>query len=495
VTVQNEPYYANPTYPTMVMKSPEQAAFVKGYLGPTFVSTGVNTKILVWDHNWGAFDKALEILDDNGAIPFIAGSAWHCYEGTPDMQTLVHIAHPDKDIYFTECSGGGNNPFADDLAGTMRIIVIGAIRNWAKTVVLWNLALDENHSPRIGGCDSCRGLVTIQSASGAVNHEVEYYVLGHLSKFVPPGAHRIASDANTTALENVAFVNPDGSKVLVVLNADQDPTTFDVRWNGQYFSYGLPAQSVATFKWGGLATITGRVTSSNGSAVPSVTVWANSGLSATTNITGDYGFTDLVSGAYTLTPSQASYVFVPSSRTVTVPPDSAKQDFVMLPGPVSITLSLSGTASLPAHLVYYDTQGLTTTLEFPPGAVTGVTTVWLWPTIASNRPGFVFAGHAFELGTLEDSAPLLELAFSAPVAVTINYSDDDVRAVADENQLVLAWWTGSEWQDAAQTCDPASSYIRDVANRTLSVSICRGGQFALFGPMNQVYLPVVMRGN
>jgi len=92
-------------------------------------------------------------------------------------------------------------------------------------------------------------------------------------------------------------------------------------------------------------------------------------------------------------------------------------------------------------------------------------------------------------------ALLPELAFSAPVAVTIHYSEENVRAAADESQLVLSWWTGSEWQDAAQTCEPASSYIRDVANKTLSVSICRGGRFALFGPMNQVYLPVVMRGN
>jgi len=70
-----------------------------------------------------------------------------------------------------------------------------------------------------------------------------------------------------------------------------------------------------------------------------------------------------------------------------------------------------------------------------------------------------------------------------------------VRVAADESQWVLSWWTGSEWQDVAQTCDPASSYIRDVANKTLSVSICRGGKFGLFGPMYQVYLPMVVRGN
>jgi hypothetical protein len=70
-----------------------------------------------------------------------------------------------------------------------------------------------------------------------------------------------------------------------------------------------------------------------------------------------------------------------------------------------------------------------------------------------------------------------------------------VWVAADESQLVLSWWAGSEWQDAAQTCDPALSYVRDVVNKTLSVSNCRGGLFVLFGPMYQVYLPVVVRGN
>jgi glucosylceramidase len=494
VTIQNEPYYTNSTYPTMFMKSSDQAAFVKGYLGPTFSNTDINTKIVVWDHNWGNFDYALDILDDTAALPFIAGSAWHCYRGTPDMQTLVHDAHPDKDIYFTECSGGGNSVFADDLVGMMRIWFIGTIRNWARTVVLWNLALDENHGPRIGGCDSCRGLATLRS-DGTVEYAAEYYVLGHLGKFVTPGAYRIASDANDNAIENVAFVNADNSKVLVVLNSGQDPTTFDVQWSGQYFSYTLPPQSAVTFHWAKNSQIAGRVTHSNDSPLAGVTLWANNSLTATTSINGAYGFTDLVSGTYTLTPTWASYVFVPPSRTVTVPPDALDQDFVVLPGPTSITLSLSGTASLPASLVYSDTQGLTTTLEFPAGVVTLTTTVWLTPTLASDRPGFAFAGHAFDVEAYQADTLVPGLILSAPVSVTLYYSDDDVRRVADEQQLVLSRRTGSEWQDAAQTCDPASSYIRDVTHKTLSVPICQVGQFGLFGPTRQVYLPIVIRNH
>jgi glucosylceramidase len=482
VTIQNEPYYASPTYPTMFMSWSQQAAFVKGYLGPTFRNAGINTKIFVWDHNWGNFDYGIYILDDKAASPFIAGSAWHCYRGTVDMQGLVHNAHPDKDIYFNECSGGGPGPFAKDLVWDMRTWVIGAIRNWAKTVVLWNLALDENNGPRIGGCDGCRGVVTLRS-DGGIDYNVEYYVLGHVGKFVAPGAYRIASDAVGKTVEAVAFLTPDDTLVLIVLNPDDAPTTFDAQWRERYLSYTLPAQSVATFRWANLHSIAGRVTGSNGAPLSGVTIRASNNLSATTSITGAYGFADLVSGAYTLTPSQAGFVFVPLSRTVTLPPDSPGQNFVMLPGPVSITLSLSGAASLPASLVYTDTQGLTTTLEFPAGVVTRTTTVWLTPTLAASGGGFAFTGHAFDLEAFQADAPLPGLIL--PVTVTIRYSDDDVRVVTDETQLVLSWWTGSEWHD------PASSTIRDVAGKMLSVPVCRLGRFGLFGPTHPAYLPIV----
>jgi hypothetical protein len=293
----------------------------------------------------------------------------------------------------------------------------------------------------------------------------------------------------------VAFANPNNSKVLVVLNSGQASTTFDVQWRGQYFSYTLPAQSVVTFHWAKNSQIAGRVTHSNGSPCAGVTLWANGSFTATTSMTGTYGFTDLVSGTYTLTPAWASYVFVPPSRTVTVPPDALAQDFVVLPGPISITLSLSGTASLPASLVYSDTQGLTTTLEFPAGAVTLTTTVWLTPTLASSRPNFAFAGHAFDVEAYHADTRVPGLILSAPVSVTLTYSDGDLQGAGDEQQLVLSRWTGSEWRDAAQTCDPASSYIRDVNHDTLSVPICQVGLFGLFRPIRQVYLPIVMRDN
>ena len=52
-----------------------------------------------------------------------------------------------------------------------------------------------------------RGVVTIDTRSGAVTRNVEYYALAHASRFVRPGARRIASTAGVDGLENVAFRN------------------------------------------------------------------------------------------------------------------------------------------------------------------------------------------------------------------------------------------------------------------------------------------------
>lgn len=248
LTVQNEPRHTDNRYPTMRMAYPEQARFIRDYLGPALEQAGLHTKILIWDHNWDGTDYALGVLDDAEAKRYVDGVAWHCYAGTPDAQTVVHEAHPGLGVYFTECSGGGwDTDFESVLDWNMRNLFIGSIRHGAKTVLLWNLALDEQHGPHLGGCNDCRGVVTVRR-NGTVEYNVEYYLLGHLSKFVAPGAQRIASETHGSPIETVAFRNPDHSLVLVAYNPGLKPSEpFQVEWQGQAFSYTLPRRSVATF--------------------------------------------------------------------------------------------------------------------------------------------------------------------------------------------------------------------------------------------------------
>jgi glucosylceramidase len=163
----------------------------------------------------------------------------------------VHDAHPDKDAYLTECSGGD---WAPEWAGSLRwmtsALIIGSTRGWSRGIVLWNLALDENHGPHAGGCKDCRGVVTIDSASGAITRNVEYYVLAHASKFVRPGARRIGSSTGIEGLESVAFQNANDSSIaLIVLNGADRARRFSVRSAGKSFEYSLLPGAVATFTW------------------------------------------------------------------------------------------------------------------------------------------------------------------------------------------------------------------------------------------------------
>ena len=260
ITIQNEPYYEPYNYPGMRFDPEDAAEFVKDHLKPAFEAANLETRILIWDHNWDNWEYPLEFLDDPQAKTSVDGIAFHCYAGTVIAQGIIHDVHPDKDIYFTECSGGTwVGGYAIGLRNDMKDLIVGATRNWAKTVIKWNLALDAEHNPHNGGCGICDGLITIDpSTESGFTTNFDYYTIGHASKFVLPGAYRVASTAFYNSLESVAFKNPDGSKVLIVANvsASANLKDFVVRWGGQAFSYSLPSGTAATFTWQGEPQIT-----------------------------------------------------------------------------------------------------------------------------------------------------------------------------------------------------------------------------------------------
>ena len=166
-------------------------------------------------------------------------------------QSLVHEAYPDKDAYLTECSGGGWEKHWDEsLAWFAGTLLIDVTRNWARGVILWNLALDEHGGPHAGGCANCRGVVTIDSGTGAVTRNVEYYALAHASRFVRPGARRIESRSDVEGLKSVAFRNADdGSIVVIVYNSAVEPRLFSVRSDRGALRYTLRGRSLVTFTW------------------------------------------------------------------------------------------------------------------------------------------------------------------------------------------------------------------------------------------------------
>jgi len=263
ITLQNEPHHEPYSYPGLRMEAEEAAEFVKDHLGPAFEAAGLEIKILIWDHNWDEPEYPITLLDDSDAKAFVDGSAFHCYGGTVIAQGLVHDAHPDMDIYFTECSGGAWIPsFAEGIKRDMKDLVIGSTRNWAKTVIKWNLALDSSYGPHNGGCGNCYGFVTITpETETGFTFNYDYYSIGHASKFVTSGAYRIASTSfQYEGLESVAFQNPDASKVLIVSNTHTTDKVFTVQWGDQAFAYTLPSGTIATFTWDGAQVVLSKPT-------------------------------------------------------------------------------------------------------------------------------------------------------------------------------------------------------------------------------------------
>ena len=246
ITPQNEPE-ALQNNPSMGLTAGQELAFIKNNLGPALKKAGLTTKIIAWDHNCDNAQYPLTILKDPEAKQYIAGSAFHLYKGDISALSQVHSAFPDQNVYFTEQYTASNGDFGGDLKWHMKNVVTGAIRNWSRNVIEWNLANDANYGPHTpGGCSTCKGALTITGS--AVKRNVSYYIIAHASKFVPAGSVRIWS-GNVGNLNTAAFLTPAGKKVLIVENDGNDTQSFSIKYGGQSAAASLDGGSVGTYVW------------------------------------------------------------------------------------------------------------------------------------------------------------------------------------------------------------------------------------------------------
>lgn len=265
LTVQNEPQARTPDgYPGTDMPVATQAAVITE-LGPLLGEHGLETKILAYDHNWSLHpadrDSTPEGRDPEADYPFdvlagparpwVAGVAYHCYFGDASAQSALHDADPAVQIWVTECSGShaeGASPetvFADTLSWQATNLLVGSLQNWATGLLTWNLALDADGGPHVGGCSTCTGVVTI--SDGQVTRNAEYYVLAHAARFLPRGSVVVATSAvDGGSMPHVAARTPDGALVVLAYNAGGDPQHVVVDESGHTFSLEVPPRSLAT---------------------------------------------------------------------------------------------------------------------------------------------------------------------------------------------------------------------------------------------------------
>lgn len=247
ITIQNEPLHPG-NNPSMFMPDTSQANFIKKSLGPVFKANNIKTKIIVYDHNADRPDYPLTIYKDPEAAKYVDGAAFHLYGGKIEALTEVHNAYPQKNLYFTEQWVGAPGDMAGDIAWHVKTLIIGASRNWCKTVLEWNLANNSENKPHTdrGGCDRCLGAVTIDGNN--VKRNPAYYIIAHASKFVRPGSVRIESEL-VQNLPNVAFKTPEGKKVLIVFNDGNETSQFTIKSGKDFYTATLEKEAVGTYIW------------------------------------------------------------------------------------------------------------------------------------------------------------------------------------------------------------------------------------------------------
>ncbi len=223
LTPQNEPL--NPgNNPSMYMSALMQGTFVAKALGPVFKKQGIQTKIVIYDHNCDHPEYAIELLNVPEVRKYVNGSAFHLYRGDISAMSQVKRAHPDKDLYFTEQWTSAKGDFASDFMWHMKNVIIGSVNNHAKAVIEWNLATDPTYGPHTpGGCSECLGALTIGGQE--ITRNQSYYIIMQAAKFIPPGSIRIGISA-PLGIQAAAFKRPDGKIVLLVQNEGAKKSIF-----------------------------------------------------------------------------------------------------------------------------------------------------------------------------------------------------------------------------------------------------------------------------
>ena len=306
ISIQNEPENMTAAYPSMLMPDTTQLALLQGYVLPALSTAKLTAKVFAWDHNWDTPSYPEYVLSGltTQQLTQVAGTAWHGYGGAPGAQQIVQNEFPTLGTWETEHSGG---TWQSDQFTTDMLEITQVLRNSAKSFVKWSLALNENLGPNLtqnvpglGGCNTCTPIVTVNSTTGAVTKDIEYYTLGHYSKYVLPGAVRIYS-SNTPAIASVAFENPDGSMAVIAYNSTTTSQTFNMQWGTQSFSYTLPATAAATFTWTG--TVSGTTPPVAATAqIQGSNFSSESGLETETtgDTTGEYDLGYISPSAYTV---------------------------------------------------------------------------------------------------------------------------------------------------------------------------------------------------
>jgi glucosylceramidase len=252
VTAQNEPVDGTFT----ALTQGQESSFIGAHLGPALAAAGLgHVKIFAMDDQWSKFPYGQAVCTSFAARPHTAGIAYHGYAGSPAVMSSAY-----GEQHLTEWRSLVTESLDTTMAGMAGGYIAGGVSHGARSVILWNLALDQNGQPNQDK-PGRRGVVTVNNTTGAVTLNPEYYALAHLSMFARPGARRCLSPSYGPAyrayttypsdITTTALANPDGSVVLYVYNGAASPKRFQIidARNHTGFTATMVPGELSTFAW------------------------------------------------------------------------------------------------------------------------------------------------------------------------------------------------------------------------------------------------------
>ncbi len=249
LTIQNEPE-AHQTWESCLYTPEQERDFVRQHLGPALAQAQLSdVKLIGWDHNRDAIEaRAAALFADPAAAKYFWGLGVHWYVSNDFAASArVHARYPDKPILFTEgCWEGGQALGAWEHGEGYARQMIGDFNNWVCAFFDWNIVLDQRGGPNHVG-NFCDAPVLVDTNTKEVRYGPSFYYIAHFSRFVRPGAHRIASSGGPASVQSIAFQNPDGSLVTIVVNPTAEAVTFALTAAGDTLSCSIPARGIQTY--------------------------------------------------------------------------------------------------------------------------------------------------------------------------------------------------------------------------------------------------------
>lgn len=257
ITVQNEPGVdrskeTDPKwfYPSCKWTAEQERDFIKNHLGPLFEREGLKTEIWCYDHNYNTeptpdgddpgIDYPRTILSDPAAAKFVDAVAFHGYAGQPSGMTTFAAEFPNFPIHFTEGSVFG-------LSGASRLVTL--FQHGISGYNGWVTMTDTQGKPNNGPFDADSTMILLDHEKETTIYPFDYYMLGNFTKFIARGAKRIEASVSSFGIKCLAFQNPTGEKILIVVNSNKSPKQLALSFGEWHTAFTADEQSVSTFRW------------------------------------------------------------------------------------------------------------------------------------------------------------------------------------------------------------------------------------------------------